>query len=137
MQHDVNRLSELRHESTSHDWVCCINPVHSPVIEPDLYLTAIKLRIGVPLFGESFECFRCKLKDMDIFGYHALCCAKGESTRGHNSVRDSILELVHLADPSAEIEIQNLFPDAPTLRPADIFTIAALPGRTAALDIGK
>ena len=29
LQHDVNRLSELRDESTSHDWVCCINPVHS------------------------------------------------------------------------------------------------------------
>lgn len=47
-----------------------------------------------------------------------------------------MLEVCHLADPSAETEIRNLFPDAPTLRPADIFTSAAFPGRMAALDIG-
>ena len=73
---------------------------------------------------------------MDRNGFHALCCAKGESTKGHYRVCDCVLELTHLADPSAETEVLNLFPDAPTLRPADIFTTAALPGRMAALDIG-
>ena len=47
-----------------------------------------------------------------------------------------MLELVHLDDPSSETEVRALFPSAPTLRPADIFTSAALPGRMAALDIG-
>lgn len=61
---------------------------------------------------------------------------KGESRKGHYSVRDCVLELTHLADPSSETEVRALFPDAPTLRPADIYTCAALPGRMAALDIG-
>ena len=56
--------------------------------------------------------------------------------KGHYAVRDQVLDLTHLADPSAEVEVTGLFSDAPTLRPADIFTIAALPGRSAALDIG-
>ena len=73
---------------------------------------------------------------MDTSGFHSLCCAKGENTKGHYRVCDCVLELTHLADPCAETEVHNLFPDAPTLRPADIFTIAALPGRMAALDIG-
>ena len=39
-------------------------------------------------------------------------------------------------DSSAVTEIRNLFPDAPNLRPVDIFTVAALTGRMTALDIG-
>ena len=40
------------------------------------------------------------------------------------------------SDCSAVTEIRQLFPDAPNLRPVDIFTVAALPGRMTALDIG-
>ena len=75
--HDVNRLVELCDESTSHDWVCSINPVFGPVIEPDLYLTAIKLRIGVPFFCEVSLCSKCRTKDMDCNCIHALCCNVG------------------------------------------------------------
>ena len=52
------------------------------------------------------------------------------------AVRDAVLHLVHLADPSAHTEAEELIPDAPALRPADIFTSAAFPGSQAALDIG-
>ena len=44
--------------------------------------------------------------------------------------------VAHLADPSASVETAGLVPSAPALRPADIITSAALPGRLAALDIG-
>ena len=47
-----------------------------------------------------------------------------------------MLELAHLADPSAEAETPGLVPSAPSLRPADVLTSAALPGRLAALDVG-
>jgi len=43
---------------------------------------------------------------------------------------------VHIADSIAETEVQGLIPDAPSLRPADIFTEAAVPGCQAAMDIG-
>ena len=51
-------------------------------------------------------------------------------------IRVRVLELVHLADPSAFVEVPGLFPSAPSLRPADIFTSAASPGRSTALDVG-
>ena len=51
-------------------------------------------------------------------------------------MRDVILQLAHLADPSASSEPLDLIPSAPMLRPADILTSAAFPGCLAALDIG-
>ena len=51
-------------------------------------------------------------------------------------MRDAALVLAHLADPTAAVETLGLIPSAPALRPADILTSAALPGRMAALDIG-
>ena len=67
---------------------------------------------------------------------HAWLCARPEATRGHYDARDEILRLAHLADPSAATETLGLIPSAPTLRPADILTSAAVPSRLAALDVG-
>ena len=76
------------------------------------------------------------MSNLDVTGLHCLCCAPAESTKGHYCARDKILELAHIADSSATTEIRNLFPSAPLLRLADIFTSAARQGRLAALDIG-
>ena len=65
-----------------------------------------------------------------------MCCARSESTRGHYAVRDAVLPLVHLADPHVTLETPELIPNAPGLRPADLFSDSALPGGSAALDIG-
>ena len=62
--------------------------------------------------------------------------AAPEGTKGHYDVRNAVLPLVHLADPSAVTEVTALIPDAPALRPADIYTESALPGGQAALDVG-
>ena len=58
------------------------------------------------------------------------------ATRGHYHVRDCILPLAHLADPCTALESVGLIPSAPSLRPADLLSSAAIPGRMAALDIG-
>ena len=81
-------------------------------------------------------CPRCSSVELDRACTHALCCAIPEATRGHNNVRDVILQLAHLADPSASSEPLDLIPSAPMLRPADILTSAAFPGCLAALGIG-
>ena len=133
---NVRRIRELNDLSTSHSWVACINPVHGPALSPAHFNTAIKLRIGCPFLNNPITCPKCRLKTMDKFAIHSLCCASAESTKGHYCVRDRTLELVHLADPSATAESRNLFPNAPALRPADIFTTAAFPGCATALDIG-
>ena len=44
--------------------------------------------------------------------------------------------LAQSADASAETEVEGLCPDAPALRPADIYTISAQTGWKSAIDIG-
>ena len=80
-------------------------------------------------------CVRCGAA-LGAAGSHPLCCALPEATRGHYGVRDEVLALAHLADPTAAVESVGLVPSVPELRPADILTSAAFPGRLAALDIG-
>ena len=46
------------------------------------------------------------------------------------------MDLATLADPSALLEPLGVIPSNPNARPADILCTAALPGSTAALDIG-
>ena len=59
----------------------------------------------------------------------------GESTTGHNAVRDIVFSNALNADASAEREPEHLIPSRPRDRPADVLT-AAVPGCVAALDIG-
>ena len=95
---------------------------------------AVRVRLDAPC-AESIPCSKCGA----VMGgrcKHPLLCAVPEATRGHYGVRDEVLKLAHLADPSSATEALGLIPSAPALRPADILTSAALPGRLAALDIG-
>ena len=73
---------------------------------------------------------------LDSNGTHALCCAPGESTRGHNAVRDELFAITRIADTTAEREVLGLLDTAPGLRPADILTCAVQPSLSFALDIG-
>ncbi len=132
----VRRLSELRDPRVSHGWLWALNPAHGPRVRQDRFWTCLRIRLGVDIIGDAVLCPRCNKQVLDTACVHALCCAPGESTRGHNRTRDSALQLVSAADPSAEVEVPGLIPDRPTLRPADIFTMAAIPGCQAALDIG-
>eukprot|EP00969_Alexandrium_andersonii_P155167 6858950-Alexandrium_andersonii.AAC.1 len=71
---------------------------------------------------------------MDRERRRALACASSASARGHNKVRDALHSLAPLSDPRACTEPTGLAPSAPALRPADVLTSAASPGRLAALD---
>ena len=130
------RLRELRDKTTSHGWLWSLNPCHGPIVPISHFLTAVRLRLGAPCIESTMVCPRCGREDLDRPCAHALCCALPEATRGHNNVRGVVLQLAHLADPSASSEPLNLILSAPMLRPADILTSAAFPGCLAALDIG-
>ena len=132
---DIRRLSGLRDPSVSHEWLWALNPCHGPTVPRHEFLTAVRLRLGAPSVDEPIVCSRCS-KILDRSCCHALLRATPEATRGHYDVRDAVLALAHLADPGAETESIGLIPTAPALRPADILTSAAIPGRLAALDIG-
>ena len=69
-------------------------------------------------------------------GTHGLLCAKGESVRGHNCVRDELHTMSKAVDPNSETEPEGLIPSRPLLRPADVLTGAFHGGRLAAVDVG-
>lgn len=60
--------------------------MYGPVLERDLFLTAINIRLGASFFDDPFLCPKCRMKDMDCNAMHALCCARGESTKSHYRV---------------------------------------------------
>ena len=91
---------------------------------------------GATFLNEDVACPRCAARALDPCCAHALCCAQGESTKGHNNVRDALLQLASLSDPRAATEPTGLVPSRPMLRPADVLTSAAVPGSLAALDVG-
>jgi len=111
----VRRIRELRDDTVSHDWLWAIGPGEGGCIEPDEYVTAVRLRLGANQSDEPLLCQSCGRVMMQPDASHALCCAPGQSTQGHNDVRDVTLEFTRLADASAEPEVVGLIASAPGL----------------------
>ena len=62
------------------------------VIEPRVYLTAVRRLLGLPVSSVPAPCPFCQ-QTMDIYGDHAVCCKKsGDMITRHNRVRDLIAE---------------------------------------------
>ena len=64
-------------------------------LQSDVFCTALKFRLGMPLFKEPFPCPALSGEgtvcgaEMDVFGDHAPCCHNGPSLLfRHNNVRD-------------------------------------------------
>eukprot|EP00973_Karenia_brevis_P020466 2810945-Karenia_brevis.AAC.1 len=92
---------------------------------------ALQHRLGAHITGDAVACQMCG-ESMSPSCGHALCCAKAESTRGHYGVVGAMVDGFKAADSSVSTEVRGLIRDS-SLRPADIFTRVALPGRDAAL----
>jgi len=132
---DTRRLQELSDDTVSSEWLWALDPGSPEHLEPDAYVAAARLRLGATFADEPLQCQVCR-GTLDTSGVHSTCCAPGESTRGHNDVRDVVFDLARLADATAEKEILGLIATAPGLRPADVLTSAVAPGRVSALDVG-
>ena len=133
---DVLRLRELEDSRVQdHSWIEAINPGKGATMAPHEWTTAVRLRLGANLTPTARICGACGEQTLDPQCYHALCCAQGESTRGHNLVRDVLAETFALADPTTDKEVAGLVPDKPDLRPADILTQAAHATLTTAVDV--
>ena len=130
---ELRLIEDLRDPGNDHSWLWALHPARG--LPPDEFVTAVRLRLGARITDEPAVCIQCGV-DMGCDCRHALCCARGAGNRGHDKVRDTTHSFAELADPSACIEPLGLVPSAPTLRPADVFTSAAIPGRMAALDVG-
>ena len=65
-------------------------------LQSDVFRTALKFRLGIPLFDAPFPCPALSSGDgkacpeqMDVFGDHAPCCHSGPSlVFRHNNIRD-------------------------------------------------
>ena len=101
------------------------------------FTSAVFARLGTAHFDEPQLCQSCGRQVLDTQCKHALCCAPGPSTEGHNDVRDSVLDFARLSDSTAEPEVLGLVASAPGLRPADVLT-SVLGGaqHLTALDVG-
>lgn len=138
------RLRDLAGETAAHEWLWSICPAHGEVLRPGEFLTAVRLRLGLPLavYRGSLPCGSCGSPvGAAELGVHALVCAKGERTLGHNRLRDALGQLCELSDPRTAIEqmvggVEGDDMDG-RLRPADVLTSAAPFGGCglAALDV--
>ena len=97
------------------------------------FVLAVRKRLGCHFLAEPVECTLCgKLMDTQMF--HAECCAKSQSKIGHYNVVRKLVDGIQLADSRVRTEVRGLS-ETSDVRPADIFTSSALPGREAALDV--
>ena len=136
MVEDLLRLDDLQDEHQEHSWMWALNPVTEPVLAEKEWLSAVRLRLGAVHVSSEMLCGSCGKRVLDQQAYHALCCAKGECTKGHNKVRDTLHAGFAASDPGAAIEVEGLVPSDPDLRPADVLTTAARPNEVTAVDVG-
>ena len=107
-------------------------------------MTCLRLRLGLAVepYDGAEKCSACGREyDAMSMGVHALCCAKGQSTKGHNRVRDHLASLAKVSDGRTSIEQKvggGVDAERENWRPADILTSASPFGGVglAALDIG-
>ena len=138
------RLADLGSERTKHGWLTAVNSAHGPVLRPNQFLTCLRIRLGLPVepFAGIGKCSECGKKyTAEGMGPHALVCAKGQSVKGHNRIRDHLADLAKISDGTTSTEQKvgsAADEDAENLRPADILTSASPLGGVglAALDIG-
>jgi len=130
----LRRMAELAHPECDHSWLWSLSQHKGPTLNVEQYVDAVRGRLGIAGPSEPLPCELCGNDLLDSAGAHALCCARGESTRGHNGVARRLFETVASCDPGAELEAPSLIPGT-SLRPADVLTSILGAGLTA-LDVG-
>jgi hypothetical protein len=134
---DILRISDLQDtENQENSWWMALNPQEDRVLPHREWVTAMRVRLGAAVLPMDSICGGCGSRILDTQGYHALCCARAESTIGHNRVRDCLASMCAQADPATSIEVVGLCPQEPTLRPADVLTRSMHPTLTVAVDVG-
>jgi hypothetical protein len=131
---DLRRIGELVHPDNDHTWLWSLSPRKGPVLDSADHTEAVRLRLGIAGPTDPVACLRCGKAAFSSNAAHALCCSRGEITRGHNRVAKIVLDLAASCDPTTELEAPGLIPNT-RLRPADVLTGALGVGRHA-LDIG-
>jgi len=110
------------------DWLLA-PPIHGLGLglQSDVFRTALKFRLGMPLFSEPFPCPALSAEgkvcgtEMDVFGDHAPCCHNGPSLLfRHNNVRDILGHAARGAGLSAVVIEKKNQIDGSNAKPGDI-----------------
>lgn len=128
----VTRLRDLRHLEVSHKWLRHLDTRTGGVLVEADFVLNVQKRLGARAHVGETPCRLCGAV-LDPQLEHSEVCSTAEATRGHYCVVRCVVEGLRLADPAVSTEPRGL--TSTEARPADIFTSAALPGRSAALDV--
>eukprot|EP00973_Karenia_brevis_P011885 1613880-Karenia_brevis.AAC.1 len=82
--------------------------------------------MGATIVETEMTCRQCG-QQLDPELNHSECCACAESTKGHYAVVRALVDGLKLADSGVVTEPPGL--TCTSMRPADVLTNAALPGR--------
>ena len=126
------RLKELRHRDVCHKWLWHLDATNGSVLSEADYVCNVQKRLGALIHANGCSCRLCG-KWVDSQLEHCETCSTAEATRGHYAVVRALVDGFRLADPAVTTEPKDL--TSTSDRPADILTLAAVPGRSAALDI--
>jgi hypothetical protein len=111
-------------------------PAELPKMSSQEFRIAEKLTIGMDVRGGALTCPYPGHQGVPLgrLVQHAIRCPiGGGGMKAHDSVRDFLLEVAHLADVTAEREPPDLIPGT-DLRPADVF-LTGLEGTPLAVDV--
>ncbi|CAK0905100.1 unnamed protein product, partial [Prorocentrum cordatum] len=128
----LDRLRELRHKDVSHDWLWHLDPLAGAVLAECDYVPNVVKRLGGRCYEATGPCRICGAP-LDPQLEHSEVCPTAEATRGHYACVHALVDGLRLADAAVTTEPRGL--TSTQARPADIFTAAAVPGRSAALDV--
>ena len=96
------------------------------------FVINVQKRLGAVSHASAMACRLCGAQ-LDPQLEHSELCSVAEATKGHYACVRALVNGLKLADPGVTTEPRGL--TSSTSRPADIFTTAAVPGRSAALDV--
>ena len=99
---------------------------------PHDYMTNVQKRLGNRVWVGRGQC-RCCGSFLDPQLEHTETCSNSEATREHYACSDAVVCGMKLADPGITTEPRGL--TASQSRPADLFTTAAVPRHSAALNV--
>ena len=96
------------------------------------WIASVQKRLGSGVWMGGGQC-RCCGSFLDPQLGRSGACGTAEATRGHCACVHAVVCGMKLADPGITTEPRGL--TASQSRPSDIFTTAAFPGRSAAVDV--
>ena len=131
---DMRRLQELRDPGMDRSWLYRLDRCRGQVFREHDYVDAVGLRLGAAFGPEAMTRAECGVL-MSANLSHSSCCARAERTKRHYAKVRICMDYIRRADAGATLEQRRLSQVEPRARPGDVFTMAGVPNRDAALDI--